>query len=229
MPATRLTFDAVVFDVGGTLLHVTRDPQEAALERIAHLGSVSLDAFRVGLQAAVTRWREQNYAPDCEDLAATWVQHYENALIAARFPGDCAAAARCMEDGFLTDGWEVFADAVPVLDAIRARGIRMGVVSNWPPTLEQTLERAGLRHYFDVIVSSGVVGFAKPHPRIFETAAEALGLPAMRILYVGDDLEHDALGAPRAGMQAVLLDRRGRYVSHAPRITDLTMLEAFLP
>lgn len=228
MPSTHLKFDAVVFDVGGTLLHTPRDPLQAALDRISHLGSVSLDAFRVALRAATTTWREHEYAPEREDLAITWVQHYERALRAAHFPGDCAAAARLLEDGFLIDGWEVFADAVPILDAVRERGIRMGVVSNWPPTLEQTLERAGLHHYFDVIVSSGVVGFAKPHRRIFEIAAERLGLLPTGVLYVGDDLEHDALGASRAGMQALLLDRRGRHPSHSPRITHLRMLEAFL-
>jgi HAD superfamily hydrolase (TIGR01549 family) len=228
MPPTSMTVDAVVFDVGGTLLHVARDPQEAALERIAHLGVVSLDAFRAGVQAAVAEWRAHEYKPECEDLAATWTRHYERALAAAHFPGDCVEAARLLEEGFLSDGWELFPDAVPVLDAIRARGVRMGVVSNWPPSLEQTLERAGLRHYFDVVVSFGIVGFAKPHRRIFEIAAEALGLAPTQILYVGDDLEDDALGAPRAGMHAVLLDRRGRYELHIPRITELGMLEAFV-
>jgi len=228
MQSTPPTFDAVVFDVGGTLLHVPRDPQEAALERIAHLGTVSLDEFRTEVQAAVAAWREHEYRPECEDLAATWTRHYERALSAAHFTGDCAEAARLLEDDFLIDGWEVFADAIPVLDALRARAVRLAVVSNWPPTLEQTLARAGLRHYFDVVVSSGVVGFAKPHRRIFEIVAEELRLPPARILYVGDDLEHDALGAPRAGMQALLLDRRERYSSHTPRITDLWMLAAFV-
>jgi putative hydrolase of the HAD superfamily len=229
MPAIPSHVDAVVFDVGGTLLDVPRDPQQSALERIAHLGEVSLDAFRTEVQAAVAAWRAHEYKPECEDLAATWTRHYERALRAAHFPGDCVEAARNLEDGFLIDGWAVFPDAIPMLDAIRARGIRMGVVSNWPPTLEQTLERAGLRRYFDVIVSSGIVGFAKPHPRIFEIAAEALGLAPTQILYVGDDLEHDAFAALRVGMQSVLLDRKGRFASHTPRISELRMLEAFLP
>jgi putative hydrolase of the HAD superfamily len=222
------TFDAVVFDVGGTLLYTPRDPQEAALERIAHLGEVSLEQFRDGVREAVAEWRREGGEPHREDHADTWIQHYTRALAAARFPGDCAHAARLLEESFLIDGWEVYSDVVSTLDALRARGITLGIVSNWPPTLEATLERAGLRQYFSLVVASGVVGYAKPHPRIFEIAANGLAADPRRLLYVGDDYEYDVLGATQAGMRVVLLDRRNRYPSYSPRIMDLTTLEAHL-
>jgi putative hydrolase of the HAD superfamily len=220
--------DAVIFDVGGTLLHVPRDPQEAALERIAHLGAVSLEAFRVCVREAVAEWHRTDGQPHREDLADTWVLHYERALAAAQFPGDRTAAARLIEESFLIDGWEVFSDVIPVLEALRARDMTLGIISNWPATLERTLERAGLHHYFSVVVSSGVAGYAKPHPQIFHLAANTLGLKAERLMYVGDDFEHDVVGSTQAGWQCTLLDRRGRYPTHPGRISGLLELEALL-
>src|SRR5262245_5498234 len=115
-----MTCDAIVFDVGGTLLNVTADPQERAVQRVSHLGTVELDAFRLELRNAVADWQRVDGDACREDLAETWIRHYERALAAARFSGDCAAAARIIEDGFLIDGWEVFPDVAPMLDALGA-------------------------------------------------------------------------------------------------------------
>ena len=214
-------FDAIVFDIGGTLLRTMRDPQEMALERIAHLGTVPLSAFRSGVDQAIREWKLANGQPHEEDLSSTWVRHYMRALTLAGFAGDCAVAAHIMEDGFLTDGLEVFPDAVPLLESLHARGVVMGIVSNWPGTLEATLERAGLRHYFSVVVPSAAVGYAKPHPQIFRIAAERLGVDCARTLYVGDSVEHDVVGGTSVGMTVALIDRDGRHAQHELRITSL--------
>lgn len=220
--------DAIVFDVGGTLLDVPRDPQERALERIAHLGVVSRDAFRAGVAQAVADWRQAGGDPSHEDLPATWVRHYELALKAAAFPGDCAMAAQLIEDTFLDDGWLVFPDVVALLERLSMQGWTLGIISNWPATLEATLKRADLHRYFSVILGSGTVGYAKPHPEIFQMAARQLGLEPPRILYVGDSLEHDFIGARQAGFQTVLLDRFGKHDGHAPRIRSLDALDDVL-
>jgi putative hydrolase of the HAD superfamily len=221
-------YDAIIFDVGGTLLHVTHDPQDRALQRVAHLGAVSLPAFRAALNETIADWRRAGGEAAHEDLPETWVRHYARALASARFSGDCAAAAHLIEDAFLLDGWEVFGDAIPLLQLLRARGIPLGVVSNWPATLEATLEKAGLRSYFSVVIGSGRVGYAKPHPEIFRIAAKQLGREPARLLHVGDSVEHDVVAARLAGLNAILLDRHNRHDAESPRITDLTTLEAYL-
>ena len=218
--------DAIVFDVGGTLLCVAHDPQENAHRRYVRDGGVSFEAFRASLDAAVEAWREAGGEARHEDLADTWVHHYQHALSAAGFRGDCAATAQRIEASFLTDGWEVYRDVVPTLEALVAHGIPLGVVSNWPPTLEDTLKAAGLRKYFSVVVSSGVVGYAKPRPEIFRCAVDQLRLDPARVLYVGDSISHDFRGAQAAGMQAMLLDRGGAHSNLASRIESL---EALLP
>jgi putative hydrolase of the HAD superfamily len=91
------------------------------------------------------------------------------------------------------------------LARLRAAGLRLGVVSNSDGRVEQALQAAGLREYFDVVLDSALVGVEKPDPRIFQAALAALGVAPEEALYVGDLYEIDVLGARAAGIQAVLL------------------------
>jgi len=223
-----MNYDGVLFDVGGTLLNVARDPRESAIEAVAHLGRVSLDAYAAGIEQAQREWRESGGAPETEDLTETWVAHNKRALELARFKGDVASAARLMEASFLADGWELFSDTHAALAGIRSLGLPMGIVSNWPPTLESTLRRLKIRDYFGPVIASGVVGYTKPHPQIFRIALDELGVTAPRALYVGDSVPHDVQGAAAAGVDAVLIDRDGLFPSIPRRIRSLVELPDLL-
>lgn len=91
------------------------------------------------------------------------------------------------------------------LARLRAAGLRLGVVSNSDGRVEQALQAAGLREYFDVVMDSALIGVEKPDPRIFQAALNALGVTPEEALYVGDLYEVDILGAEAAGITAVLL------------------------
>ncbi len=91
------------------------------------------------------------------------------------------------------------------LARLRAAGLRLGVVSNSDGRVEQALQAAGLREYFDVVMDSALLGVEKPDPRIFQAALRALGVTPEEALYVGDLYEVDILGANAAGISAVLL------------------------
>jgi putative hydrolase of the HAD superfamily len=93
------------------------------------------------------------------------------------------------------------------LARLRAAGLRLGVVSNSDGRVEQALQAAGLRQYFDVVVDSALIGVEKPDPRIFQAALTALGVAPEEALYVGDLYEIDVVGARAAGIEAVLLGR----------------------
>jgi len=92
------------------------------------------------------------------------------------------------------------------LARLRAAGLRLGVVSNSDGRVTQALEAAGLRHHFDVVIDSALVGLEKPDPRIFRAALEALAVAPEEALYVGDLYEVDVLGAQAAGIRAILFD-----------------------
>lgn len=224
----RPAYEAILFDVGGTLLNVVRDPHEMAVEAVAHIGTISVTAYAAGIRRAVEEWRAARGTAEAEDLPETWVNHNRRALAIAGFTGDIAAAAQIMEETFLRDGWELYADVPDTLAALRAAGHRLGVVSNWPATLEATLARAGIRDQFAVVIASATVGYAKPHPQIFRIAAERLGVAAQTTLYVGDSVAHDIAGAAAAGIDAVLLDRDSSQKDYTPRIRALSDLPAFL-
>jgi HAD superfamily hydrolase (TIGR01509 family) len=91
------------------------------------------------------------------------------------------------------------------LARLKAAGLLLGVVSNSEGRVEEALEAAGLRDYFDVVVDSGVLGIEKPDPRIFQAALQALRVAPEEALYVGDLYEVDVLGAQSAGIEAVLV------------------------
>ena len=102
---------------------------------------------------------------------------------------------------------QVLASAQALLEALRARGIRTGVVANsWPDpprVLRADAERYGLAPHLDVQVWSEEVGARKPEPAIFLHASAALGVEPTSAMFVGDALDTDVAGAARVGMTTV--------------------------
>jgi putative hydrolase of the HAD superfamily len=113
-----------------------------------------------------------------------------------------------------SNAWRIFDDVLPALDAVATTSIRLAVISNWDERLRPLLQQLKLTDYFETIVVSCEVGFAKPSPVIFEQAAKKLGLPATSILHVGDNFTADVQGARDAGLRAIRIDRK------SPPITD---------
>jgi putative hydrolase of the HAD superfamily len=124
---------------------------------------------------------------------------------------------------------QLFDDSLPALEALREMGVRLGVLSNFTPDLEDLLSRLGVHGYFDFIIVSSHVGLAKPDPRIFELAVVKAGRPKDRLLYVGDHIGDDIEGARAAGLDAVLIDRKNRQPdAPCPRIQSLLELTDFV-
>lgn len=106
--------------------------------------------------------------------------------------------------------WILFGDVLPFLDAMRGKGMPMGIITNGSVEQQAAKIRAtGIGDRVDLVVISEGVGMRKPDPGIFLHAAGKLGLPAEDCLMVGDNYEADYLGARGAGMDAVLMERFG--------------------
>lgn len=101
------------------------------------------------------------------------------------------------------------------LEALRARGYRLGVISNADGRVEPLLEAVGLRRHFEFVIDSGKVGVEKPDPRIFRLGCERLGIEPGHVAYVGDIYEIDVVGARSAGMRPLLVDPLDRFAGYA--------------
>jgi putative hydrolase of the HAD superfamily len=87
-----------------------------------------------------------------------------------------------------------------VLAAARERGL-VGLVTNGPASRQRVkLDALGIAEAFDVVVYAGDLPRRKPAPDPFEEALDALDVRAGAALYVGDSVEHDVVGAHRAGL-----------------------------
>ncbi len=123
-------------------------------------------------------------------------------------------------------GLKLFPETLEVLQHLRGRGMRMGVISDTSPSLPLTLEAAGIGAYFDCAVCSDLVGVMKPAPQMYQTALDALGVAAGESLYV-DDCGEEAEGARRLGFTAFHIDR-SRPGDSRWRIQSLRAMVAYL-
>ena len=96
--------------------------------------------------------------------------------------------------------------AIELLESLRARGLKIGIVSNWSQRLPRLLVELGVAERVDFVLCSALERVEKPEAAIFERALERAGVAAAEALHAGDDYEKDFLGARRAGMRAVLVD-----------------------
>ncbi len=110
----------------------------------------------------------------------------------------------------LESAWVAFDDVRAALESLDERGLPVGVVTNLDASLQRRkLELVGLGDRFDVLVGLDALGVGKPDPAVFQHACELLGTEPAETAFVGDRLDHDAVGARDAGLLAVWLDRTG--------------------
>jgi len=223
-----VTLRAVLFDVDFT---IARPGPELGPEGYRRLGA------RFGLELDPSRYpqaREQAVEgikrhPELEHDEEIWVAFTER--IIRGMGGDADSAYDCALE--MTRAWEhaehfeLFEDALPVLDELRARGLKLGLVSNTGRNLDEFIAH----HKLDVgaALGSGAFGRTKPHPTIFRAVLERLGVDAEDAAMVGDSLEDDIEGARAAGIRrAFLLDREDRHPEVENRLPDLFALPAAL-
>jgi putative hydrolase of the HAD superfamily len=123
------------------------------------------------------------------------------------------------------ESWRCFPEVAPALRELHGAGIAVCVGSNFDARLRPVvLGLAELAGAVDNLVISSEVGYRKPHPLFYQAACDRLGLPASRVLCVGDDLETDVRGAVQAGLSALLLDRGDNPPQDLPHVPNLAVL-----
>ncbi|MET8256722.1 HAD family hydrolase [Micromonospora sp. NPDC005553] len=191
------SYQAVLFDFFGTL---TRSVQRG----VAHVGTAELLGCPTEvLTEVLNRTYYERASGRLGDAEATlrWV-----CAQAGVHPSDHAvrAAVASRHRAVRADTW-LRSDAVPVLAALRQRGLRTGVISDCTHELPAFLPQLAVAPLLDVRVFSVQVGRCKPDPTLYLTACQRLGLAPSDCLYVGDGGSQELTGAERAGMTAVRL------------------------
>jgi putative hydrolase of the HAD superfamily len=118
--------------------------------------------------------------------------------------------------------------AIETLTALRARGLRLGVISNTiQPArhMDDGLVLRGLAGYFPVRIYSSAARVAKPHPQIFRAALDALGVAPEAAAYVGDRLRADVGGAHAIGMKGILIKVAHRIEQDPAIVPDARIAE----
>jgi putative hydrolase of the HAD superfamily len=202
--------EAVLFDWGDTLMEFAYSPELVAAGHRAGLAAIG----REGLPEveAVTEHFREEYEPLF--WAPGTIEEIEYPQLVRRLLGDFGVSIDDDELGRYLEAehiaWDparvLAANTHPLLEALRARGLKLGLVSNafdpgW--LLHRDLAQMGLDQRLDFSVFSSEVGMRKPHPAIFERALEVLDVEPERALFVGDRLYEDVRGAAEVGMTTV--------------------------
>jgi putative hydrolase of the HAD superfamily len=126
---------------------------------------------------------------------------------------DTDAAAEAWFERYLLEyvrAWTLFDDALPCLLSLTEQGLRIGMITNGIPSFQQPkLDTLELAAHFEHVVTSGEFGTPKPDASIFLHTCALFGVDPSEAAYVGDRLHTDAIGAVRAGLTGVWLDRDG--------------------
>jgi HAD superfamily hydrolase (TIGR01549 family) len=217
---------AILFDVGGTLIHLDR---RFVIQRLKEHGfEVSEADFMRAHACGVTEisriMRSDNPGTD----SSRWKVYAACLLRELKVDEQKQEAVQraiwAPQNGVQL--WRhVEPDTADTLEHLKNAGFRLGIVSNSDGKVASYVEKAGLAGYFDVIVDSGVLGIEKPDPRIFIHACERMNVQPSDTIYVGDIYEIDVVGARTAGLEAMLLtpdatERDCTVITRLPELLD---------
>jgi HAD superfamily hydrolase (TIGR01509 family) len=182
--------EAVLFDWNNTLVQFTWDDELLAAGHRAALGRDD--------PAFTARYRE---------LMLGDVPHRPYADVLRELGIDDVDRFIDVEHETWRPAYAVLGSAQALLDSLRGRGLKTGLVANsWPDparVLRADVEGFGLAELLDVMVFSEEVGVSKPSPEIFLHALEKLGVEPENAVFVGDGLVNDVQGAAQVGMVSV--------------------------
>jgi len=221
--------DTIFLDVGNTLISIDFD--WIAAELASRGVSTTGDALRRAEAAARPVYAHSLFVegvPPGTDLFQFYLvsifRHVE--VMAQRPPEELDALFAALRPVLRPDGrasvlWRSVMPRVPeALARLQDLGLQLVIVSNSDGTVEHSLDAAGLRGFFAVVIDSAVVGAEKPDVRIFQAALDASGARPERTLHVGDLYHADVTGARAAGIHALLLDPYDDWTS----VTDVDRL-----
>jgi HAD superfamily hydrolase (TIGR01549 family) len=221
-----MNLQAVVFDVDFTLAKPGPDLGPEGYRTLGKRFGLDLDPARYdeARRAAIATLKRH---PELDHDEEVWVVFTERIIQGMGGAGDTYNCAVEMTRAWeRAEHFELFDDALPVLEDLRQHGLKLGLLSNTGRDLDAFVAHHGIA--VDAILTSRVHGKTKPHEAIFRALLDELHIVPAAAAMVGDDPTDDIEGARSVGMRAWLVDRDGRFRDHPQRLTDLWSLPAAL-
>lgn len=223
---------AIFFDIGDTLVFddpPLRDRFQTAMQQsgLRYPDSLFADAFRVGERHAIVRYLD-GLPFDTPEVLRECADRIVSALA---LPPLTEADWASLAQAFASVSYTRFLHphALDLIETLRGRGFRIGIISDWEETLPDLLAELALAPHLDALAVSALVGVTKPHVRLFQDALRQLSIDPAQTLHVGDWYELDVVGARAAGMSALLFDHQQRApAADCPRVETFAQLTDFL-
>jgi putative hydrolase of the HAD superfamily len=204
-----MRYDAVFLDIDGTLLWVDLDIEGYIEDLAPYSGNGGLTTEKVAgpVWRSLRRHIEQSIRHRTEEELAGFRRR--NARLTAQELGIEAPVDVLTEVAGRRISFNPYPESEAVLRRLREMGTKVFAVSNWDIELENLLDYLGWSGYFDGVIVSAVVGVEKPGGEIFEEALRVGGISRDSVVHVGNDPKTDIAGASGAGIDTVLVDRKG--------------------
>lgn len=221
--------EAIIFDWYGTLATPNDDDFWTRMPQIIERAG--------GRVNSIAEWEDSPIEHEAQSLSESTYRAWQAERLMTLFKrsGICEPVRSALVEELSEVRYQrlfnVFPDVPHVLRELRERGLRLGLCSNWDWDLDRHLRHNQIHDLFDAIVCSARVGFRKPHPRIFATVIDRIGVRPENMVFVGDSWTDDVVGAAAAGFQSVHLARSACPVAEhtkAPCIGDLRALAALV-
>jgi len=204
---------ALFFDAAGTLID-TAEPVAKTYVRIlsAHGHQIDVDTLTARFPKAFAEAGDPDFAglPDGDDAERAWWRGIVEACVDSPISDEPFQAL--FSHYAQSSAWHVLPGVENTLDAARAMGLRLAVVSNFDKRLHQVLDGLGLSAHFELILTSGDARARKPCPSIFDQAMGRLNVQPAEVRHAGDSPHCDGEGATRAGIKPFILDLPKRGV-----------------
>lgn len=222
---------AIIFDCGDTLLQMKPPPEIIFRDAAAELGlmlprgniarayetvgaEIKINSSRLSTTKAKNDFYLAFNAALCASLGISQHLNSIHPLLLERF----SQRRR----------WVPFSDTKDTLEMMSER-IPLHVLANWDSDLESLLQEAGLREFFQVVLSSAELGAEKPERACYLRFLRRAGLSAGEAIYVGNEYQADVVGSRAAGLTPILVDRRQRCAAtDCLRVNALSDLPAAL-
>lgn len=204
MPEMR-PFRAVIFDLYGTLIDELMHPEANQLIYDRKRDEMA-DMLGVDRKKFATEWSNASHQRMTGGLPSTEAAlRYICERLGVEPDKGRVTAATELRLEYSRRSLAPREGVVETLTTLRRRGYRVGLISNCTEEVSRLWESTPFAPLFDNAILSFAVRLAKPDRRIYELAAERLGVASNECLYVGDGNDSELSGAERAGMTAVLM------------------------